>query len=150
MLINEVCLGSGVGGGERGGHGAGRACHTEDTVVPSAHWHAHPSSPHSPAWAWGSHSPHSAASQAGSHHPPDGCQTHPGGRPGRREVIERRKPLREPWVLFTALRQRQRKAFIAERRILFQRYSPGPLQQNNRALVSIYLSCLAHMYFKYI
>ena len=53
-------------------------------------------------------------------------------------------------VVFTALRQLQRKAFIAGRGILFQSYSPGPLRQNNRTLVSMYLSCFVHMYLKYI
>ena len=83
-------------------------------------------------------------------HPANGHRTHQGGRPWRQAVIQRKKPLRGLQVVFTALRQLQRKAFIAGRRILFQSYSPGPLRQNNRTLVSIYLSCLAHMYLKYI
>lgn len=109
----------------------------------------HPRHAHQPGQ--GAHAPLTLLHRKLGHlHPPSGCQARHGGGPQRQEVIQRTKPLRKRLVLFTALRQLQRKAFIADRRILFQRDSPGPLQQNNRALVSIYLSCLAHMYFKYI
>ena len=142
MLIDKVCL---------QGTGVGHDVPATQTLRAGCGSSRSPSSPRLSTWARGLMRPYPAASQTWSPFTHQvGCQTHHGRRPQRGAVIQRKKLLRETWVLFTALRQLQRKAFIADRRILFQSYSPGPLQQNNRTLVSIYLSCLVHMYFKHI